>query len=71
MIKINEDKEYVAKIKKKLEENKEKYSKQFFPCVIPSLYTSNDSNDYVCMCKEFRDQEEGMCRCGLYYKTKD
>lgn len=71
MIKINEDKEYVAKIKKKLEENKEKYGKQFCPCVIPSLYTSNDSNDYVCMCKEFREQEEGMCHCGLYYKTKD
>ena len=71
MIKINEDKEYIAKIKKKLEENKEKYGKQFCPCVIPTLYTSNNSNDYVCMCKEFREQEEGMCQCGLYYKTKD
>ena len=21
-----------------------------------------------CMCKEFRDQESGLCHCGLYYK---
>lgn len=24
-----------------------------------------------CMCKEFMEQEEGICHCGLYIKTKD
>lgn len=71
MIKLNKDKDLVIKIRKRLEENKEKYGKQFCPCVIPTLYTSENSNDYVCMCKAFREQEEGACHCGLYYKTKE
>lgn len=25
----------------------------------------------VCMCKEFREMEEGTCHCQLYVKTKD
>lgn len=24
-----------------------------------------------CMCQEFRNQEEGICHCGLYIKYKD
>ena len=24
--------------------------------------------DTKCMCKEFREQENGECYCGLYYK---
>lgn len=60
MIKINEDREYVVKIKKKLEEN---YG--YCPCKIVR------NEDTKCMCKEFKEQEEGMCHCGLYYKTKD
>lgn len=26
------------------------------------------TEDTKCMCKEFREQEEGYCHCGLYYK---
>lgn len=26
--------------------------------------------DTKCMCKEFREMDEGMCHCGLYIKTK-
>ena len=34
------------------------------------------TEDYKCMCKEFRDQIndpefEGFCHCKLYYKSKD
>ena len=34
------------------------------------------TDDYKCMCKEFRDQIkdpdfEGFCHCMLYYKSKD
>ena len=60
MIKINEDKEYVIDVKKKLEENS-----GYCPCKIER------NENTKCMCKEFREQEEGMCHCGLYYKTKD
>lgn len=28
------------------------------------------TDDTVCMCKEFREMEEGMCHCQLYVKTK-
>lgn len=27
--------------------------------------------DTKCMCKEFREQEEGVCHCGLYEKIKE
>lgn len=29
------------------------------------------NKDGKCMCKEFCEQEEGMCECGLYIKYKD
>ena len=63
---INPDKDIVTEIRSKLKENKEKYGKQYCPCVLPN----NHNEDTVCMCKEFRDQmergEEGECHCGLY-----
>ena len=27
--------------------------------------------DTKCMCKDFREQKEGLCHCGLYLKTVD
>ena len=70
-IKLNSDTKLVEEIRKKLEENKEKYGKRFCPCVIPQLYNSENSGDYVCMCKRFLEQqEEGECHCGLYIKIK-
>ena len=46
-----------------LKRNKEKYGKKYCPC---SLVRDEDT---VCMCKEFREMEEGTCQ--LYVKTKD
>lgn len=69
-IRISDDKELVQEIRTKLAANKEKYGKPFCPCVLPPLYESENNADYVCMCKEFRDMEEGECHCGLYVKTK-
>ena len=68
MIKVNENIELVNMIKKKLKENKEKYGKQFCPCVLPTMYKTENNQDYVCMCKEFREQESGKCHCGLFIK---
>lgn len=67
-IRVSEDKELVQEIRNKLKENKEKYGKQFCPCVLPTEYTSENNADYVCMCKSFMEQESGECHCGLYVK---
>ena len=68
---MNSNKELVAEIRAKLKDNKEKYGKQYCPCVLPN----NHNDDTVCMCKEFREQmdrqEPGECHCGLYVITID
>lgn len=35
----------------------------YCPCAI------SKTDETLCMCKEFRDMEEGKCHCGLYVKT--
>lgn len=68
---INTNKELVAEIRAKLNDNKEKYGKQYCPCVLPNNHNENT----ICMCKEFRDQIErgelGECHCGLYQIVED
>ena len=55
----NPDKEFANEIKKQLKANS-----GYCPCaLVKNKYTK-------CMCKEFRDMEEGMCHCGLYIKSK-
>jgi ferredoxin-thioredoxin reductase catalytic subunit len=58
-IKINPDKDLVADIRNRLKENG-----GYCPCRIAK------TEENKCMCKEFREQEEGECHCGLYIKTK-
>lgn len=60
MIKLNENKELVEMIQKQLKENS-----GYCPC---SLLQNEDTK---CMCKEFREQTEGECHCGLYVKIKE
>ena len=60
MIKVTDDKEYAEKIRQKLKENN-----NYCPCKLLK------NSDTKCMCKEFREQKEGFCHCGLYYKTKE
>lgn len=60
MIKLNENKELVEMIQKQLKENS-----GYCPC---SLFQNEDTK---CMCKEFREQTEGECHCGLYVKIKE
>jgi len=59
-IRINDDAELVAEIRAKLKEND-----GYCPC---RLMKTPDSK---CMCKEFREQESGICHCGLYIKVVD
>lgn len=59
-IMTNPDKEYVKEIKKQLKANN-----GYCPCALEK------TKDTKCMCKEFREMEEGTCHCGLYIKVKD
>lgn len=60
VIRQNPDKKYADEVRKKLIEND-----GYCPCRL-------DKNpDTKCICKEFREQEDGVCHCGLYIKEKD
>lgn len=65
MVKLNPDKAVVDAVKEGL-----KKTGGYCPC------RRERTEDYKCMCKEFRGQIadpefEGFCHCMLYYKTKD
>lgn len=74
-VKVSENKAVVEEIRTKLANNKEQYGKAYCPCVLPTFYLSDNSSDYICMCKEFRDQiangTTGECHCGLYVAVND
>ena len=57
---LNPDSKIVAEIRRQLI-----FNKGYCPCRIEHI----DENK--CMCKEFREQEEGECHCGLYIKIKE
>ncbi len=64
-VKLNPDKEVVKTIKEGL-----KRTGGYCPCRL------SRTEEYKCMCKEFKDQIadpnfEGFCHCLLYYKSKD
>lgn len=60
MIKVTDNKEVKETVLAGLKHNKDKYGKRYCPC---SLIRDEDT---VCMCKEFREMEEGTCHCQLY-----
>ena len=57
---ISDNKEHVEYVRAKLKENG-----GYCPCRLLQ------NEDTKCMCKEFREQAEGECHCGLYIKKKD
>lgn len=57
-ITLNPDQELVQEIRQALAKND-----RHCPC------RKEKTEDTLCMCKEFREQAEGMCHCGLYIKT--
>lgn len=64
-IRLNEDIEVVKKVKAGL-----KAKGGYCPCRLAR------TEEYKCICKEFRDQIEdpefeGYCHCMLYYKSKN
>ena len=64
-VRLNENKELVAKIKEGL-----KIKDGYCPCRLQKL------PEYKCICEEFKKQIadpefEGYCHCKLYYKSKE
>lgn len=55
---LNPDTEYTSEVKKRLKENN-----NYCPCRLQK------TPDTKCMCKEFREQKNGICHCGLYIKV--
>lgn len=55
----NADKEFTAEMHRAVKNNN-----GYCPCAIVK------SPDTKCMCKEFREMDEGACHCGLYIKIK-
>lgn len=56
-IRINCDDRIRKNLQKALEDNE-----GYCPCRLVK------TEDTKCMCKEFRDQKQGWCHCGLYEK---
>lgn len=54
----NPNKDFVEQMLKALKENS-----NYCPC------KTEKTKDTKCMCKEFREQKDGWCHCGLYYKN--
>lgn len=59
-IELNPDKEFVKEFREKLKAND-----GYCPCRVVK------TPETKCMCKEFKEQKEGECHCGLYIKFKD
>ena len=59
-IRVTKDEELKAEIRKALEENG-----GHCPC------RTERTPETKCICKEFLEQESGVCHCGLYVKEKD
>lgn len=59
-IRETKDAEYAKEVKQKIREND-----GYCPCAV------SKTPDTKCMCRDFREQENGMCYCGLYIKEAD
>lgn len=62
---LNDDIELVEETNRQLKVMKEKYGKPYCPCGL------SQTEDLVCMCKAFREQNyAGECNCGKYKKVE-
>ena len=59
-IRLNPDKKEAERIRRAVEEND-----GYCPCRLVR------TEDTKCICKEFKEQEEGFCHCGLYLKEEE
>lgn len=57
MIRVNRNEEFAKSIMQKIKDNQ-----GYCPCKLIK------TEDTKCICKEFKEQENGWCSCGLYFK---
>lgn len=69
-MKTTDDIVLAAEIRAALRKNKQFYGNFYCPCVPSYKYCTSKANDYICPCKDFREnvKEGHQCRCGLYIK---
>lgn len=60
MIRLNEDAEFVAEMKRQIRKNG-----GYCPC------RREKTADTKCPCREFREMKSGICHCGLYTKEEE
>ena len=72
-MKVNDDIVLVGEIRAVLKKNKELYGKFYCPCVPTAKYCTQNDQDYVCPCKDFRENVKcgDTCHCGLYIKEEE
>lgn len=60
----------VAEINAALRKNVQLYGHPYCPCLNPELYRSPESTDYICPCKDFRENTlpGETCHCGKFVK---
>ena len=70
MKKVNKDRKLTKKIRAALRRNKQLYGYYFCPSVPLYKYSTQNAQDYVCPCKDFRENKKNgeLCNCGLYIK---
>lgn len=68
--KLTENETIKTNILLRLEENYIKYGKRYCPFVEPEKYNCDETEDFVCICKDFRENKlpGETCNCGLYIK---
>ncbi len=57
---INPNKEFAEEMLERI-----KVNDGYCPCSLVKV------PDLKCICREFRETDEGFCHCGLYFKQKD
>lgn len=73
-MKINEkDPALVEEVNRMLDENEQEYGKRFCCGISPVHYNDENCDDYICPCKNFRENTPvgELCSCGLYEKEED
>lgn len=60
----------VEKVNEKIKENIEKYGKPYCPCIPEEFYLTENGKDFICPCKNFRENVKSgeECHCGKYIK---
>ena len=66
---LNQKKEVVVGLMRKLLDNEEKYGKKFCPCrVITGNHEEDDKKICPCIFMNSEIEEKGHCHCGLFLK---